>query len=80
MWRISSKYQTLGATRWFVRAPAIDAALNQYGLILQTLRKVQLICSKEVSVRASGLPSKFQCLVIAQHVMEPLERLNKSLQ
>lgn len=73
-------------TRWLVRMPAINATLQQYKLILQTLEEAQQTCSSEVSVRAVGLQRRFQnpstvmCLTMAQHVVDPLESLNRSLQ
>lgn len=72
-------------TRWLVRMPAINATLQQYKLILQTLEEAQLTCSSDVSARAAGLQRRFQdpntvmCLILAQHVIEPLECLNRAL-
>lgn len=73
-------------TRWLVRVRAISATLDQYALILQTLEEAKSTCSPEVSVRASGLLTKFQDpttllgLNIAQVVLSALESLNRSLQ
>lgn len=59
-------------TRWLVRIPAIQATLQQYGLILDTLKETRSVCSNEVSARASGLYNRFQdgatmmCLIMAQ--------------
>ena len=66
--------------------PAINATLDQYSVILQALEEAQSTCSSEVSVRAAGLLHRFQdpatvmCLSMAQHAIEPLESLNRSLQ
>jgi len=73
-------------TRWLVRMAAINATLSQYDAILKTLEEAPATCSAEVSVRAAGLLRRFQdpstvmCLTMAQHVIEPLESLNRSLQ
>jgi hypothetical protein len=74
-------------TRWLVRLPAIQATLQQYRTIIDTLQEA---CSgdssSEIKVRASGLLRKFQdgstlmCLVMAKRIVAPLECLNKALQ
>lgn len=72
-------------TRWLVRVQAIQAAVEQYKIILNTL-EVESVSSDQISVRASGLLDKFQdgatlmCLIIAGHVLGPLECLNRALQ
>jgi len=62
-------------TTRLVRIPAINA----------TLQQVQLTSSSDASVRDAGLqrfqnPSTVICLPVAQHVIEPLGSLNRSLQ
>jgi len=64
-------------TRWFVRTPAVKATLQQYQFMLQD---AQLTCSSDVSVRAASTVNFVMCFTMAQHVIEPLESLNKSLQ
>ena len=73
-------------TRWLVRVPAVNAAVKQYSLIMTTLEGAQQTCSTEVAARAVSFLHRFEnpatllCLQLAQHVLEPLESLNKSLQ
>jgi len=73
-------------TRWLVRVPAINATLEQYSSILETLEEAKGTCSPEVSARASGLLATFRNpvtligLKMAQDVFTPLESVNRSLQ
>ena len=66
--------------------PAINATLEQYWSILETLEEAQYTCSPEVSARASGLLARFRDpvtligLKMAQDVLSPLESVNRSLQ
>lgn len=73
-------------TRWLVRVPAVNAAVKQYSLIMTSLEGAQQTCSTEVAAKAASFLNRFEnpatllCLQLAQHVLEPLESLNKSLQ
>jgi len=73
-------------TRWLVRVKAINATLDQYSLILESLEEAKSSCSPEVSTRASGLLARFKDpatllgLNMAQAILSPMESLNKCLQ
>ena len=79
------KIRPLCPTRWLVRVDAIQAAMDQYEQILDTLQELSASTS-HVSVRAQGLYGQLQntSLVLGLHialiVLKPLELLNRKLQ
>ena len=64
---------------------AINATLDQYSLILESLEEAKSSCSPEVSTRASGLLARFKDpatllgLNMAQAILSPMESLNNNV-
>ena len=73
-------------TRFTVRGSSVQAILNQYESVLETLQEVSTSYSSEMKSRAAGLLDKLYkgntalSLVLANDVISPLENLNLSLQ
>lgn len=82
----SHQIKQLCPTRWLTRCSAIQATLQQYSSILDSLEEASRDLGGDPASRASGLLCRFQAgstlfaLMLANEILTPLESLNKSLQ
>jgi hypothetical protein len=73
-------------TRWLCRTPALQAVINQYTVVLESLADLSQSTNGDVATKANGLLDKFQqghtllLLNMALAVFSLLEQLNRGLQ